>query len=56
MRHKYDLQLPHAYFNRHWKGVYYTGNKLNNALPRNIKNLNYDDDDDDGLFGGSELD
>jgi len=53
MRHKYYLQLPHAYFNRQQKGLHYTRTKLNNALPPNIKILNYDDDD---LFGGCELD
>lgn len=30
-------------FNRHHKGVYYRGTKLNNALPPNIKILNYNE-------------
>jgi hypothetical protein len=52
MEHKHELQLPNANFNRHQKGVYYTGTKLNNAFPPNIKILNYDDDP----LGGYKLD
>jgi hypothetical protein len=42
MRYKHDLLLPNAKFNSHQQGVYYTGTKLNNALPPNITIGNYD--------------
>ena len=37
--HKMDLQVPSVKLSKVQKGVYYSGVKLFNSLPRNIKTL-----------------
>jgi hypothetical protein len=36
-RHTSNLHLPRAYLNIYQKGVYYSGIKIFNSLPRNIE-------------------
>ena len=39
--HKMDLQVPSVNLSKVQKGVYYSGVKLFNSLPRNIKTLTH---------------
>jgi hypothetical protein len=41
-RYRYNLHVPKTNLSKYQKGVYYTGIKLLNNLPRTIKSLNHD--------------
>jgi hypothetical protein len=41
-RHRTDLHPPPSYLSTFQKGVYYSGTKIFNHLPQNIKDLSHD--------------
>jgi hypothetical protein len=41
-KYRYNLQVPYNNLSKYQKGVYYSGIKVFNHLPPNIKGLNHD--------------